>query len=125
MITSEIGLKTRIINGIELYTVSAIATDTYRAEAKQDHNLNNDELERKLTGMVMAAKKLSRIMDEKYLYKFGGFRLTVNEKTHKIETISWCRWDNQSYIGKEERQKLYDSYELLGLSRRGKIKQVA
>lgn len=46
--------------------------------------------------------------------------MIVNERTKKIETISWLRDNHASYgITKEIGKKLKQNYKLLGLNSRG------
>ena len=118
--------KDTVINGVELYSVSRSAMEVYLNEAKQDANLSYKNLEMKLTAIKMVADEISEISPNKFNYRFGGFLMTVNEKTRKIETIHWLRYDTHiSYVSDKKRKKLKEIYFQMGLSLRGKIKCVA
>lgn len=77
------------INEIELYSLSNVALDIYRKEARRDKNLSRDILERKFTAMIINSKEMSVLAQNKHIYKFGSFVLIVNERTKKIEVIAW------------------------------------
>ena len=115
------GLKNRIVNGIELYSVSSVATDIYQREAHQQKDLTNEELELKLTALALSAKKVGEVSDIKDMYQFGGFFMTINKRTRKIETVHWSHDNHHSKINQFQIELLKENYLKLGLTVNGNV----
>jgi len=114
-------LSNRIVNGVELYSVSSVATDAYQREAHQQADLTNEELELKLTALVLSAKKVGEVSDIKDMYQFGGFFMTVNKRTRKIETVHWSHDNHRSKINQFQIEHLKENYLKLGLTVNGNV----
>jgi hypothetical protein len=69
-------------------TLSSVALETYRKQSKQQKNLDRDILELKLTAIANNSEKLGTV-GNKRVYKFGSLVMLINEKTLRIETLTW------------------------------------
>jgi len=109
----------KIVNGIEVYSISNVAFDIYKKNAKNDKDISRDVLERKLTAMVLSTA-VNNKLNGKNVYRFSGFAMIINERTKKIETISWLRDTHSAYISEQGTyKKLRQNYKLLGLNSKG------
>jgi hypothetical protein len=100
-------------------TLSSVALDTYRKDAKQYKNLDRDILELKLTAIANNSEKLGQI-GKCRVYKFCGLILLIDEKHSRIETITWRNDLHKScMVTKETAIKLKADYKSLGLSQSG------
>jgi hypothetical protein len=100
-------------------TLSSVALETYRKEAKQFSNLDRDILELKLTAIANNSEQLG-IVDNKRVYKFCGLIMLINEKHKRIETLTWRNDLHKScMVTKETAIKLKQDYNKLGLSKSG------
>ena len=100
-------------------TLSSVALDTYRKEARQHSNLERDVLELKLTAIANNSEKLG-VIGNKRVYKFGSFIMLINEKNSRIETLTWRNDLHKGYrMPKEVQDKLKEDYRNLGLSNTG------
>lgn len=108
------------INGIELYTIHKEAFNTYKKEVRQGANATIETIQRKLTALVINATEKRKIFKNKFMCRFGGFVMVVNEDTKMIEVLYW---DNEkthkSRVPKEVVAKLTETYKILGLSSSG------
>jgi hypothetical protein len=113
-------LERNIVNGIELYTIGNQALKDYRDGAKKDKNISRDILERKLTGLILNCFEKKRIVENKYMCRFGTFVMVVNEFTRMIETILWDTDNHTSRpVPKYKWQNLINTYKQLGLNKSG------
>lgn len=109
----------KVVNGIEIYSISNVAFNIYKNNAKRDTNISRDVLERKLTAMILS-NNIHTKLNGKYVYRFSGFAMIVNEDSKKIETISWIKDTHASTrITKEMRNNLRKNLKLLGLNSKG------
>lgn len=113
-------LERQLINGIEVYTVSALAQKTYRENAKHGKNISLTVLERKLTGLIMNCYEKKHVFEDKYMCRIGSFKMIVNETTKMVEVILW---DTESHschgLTRDKFQGLMEVYQKLGLSKNG------
>lgn len=98
-------------------TLSIEALKYYRKEASNFRNLEKDILE--LTAMANNSEKLGTV-GEKQVYKFGCLIMLINERTSRIETLTWRNFSHHGYkMTKEQHKKLRDDFKSLGLSSTG------
>ena len=112
--------KEREINGVKIYSLSNEAFGIYRREARRDADIPRDILEVKLNAMILSTNIIKSGFNGKLNYRFGGFCITVNPRTEKIETVSWYKEDHYNHGNRKiMTNKLEKNYELLGLNKEG------
>lgn len=101
------------------FTVSSVAYDTYKKEAKNDNNISREVLERRLTAMINNATKMGQT-GNKTVFKFGSFVMLVDEIRKRIETITWRNELHKGYrMDKKIINNLKRDYQRLGLNKAG------
>lgn len=100
-------------------TLSSVALDNYRKEARQHSKLDRDVLELKLTAIANNSEKLGQVGDKR-VYKFGSMIMLINERTLRIETLDWRNELHKGYrMSKDVQDRLKEDYRALGLSNTG------
>jgi len=100
-------------------TLSSLALDNYRKEARQQKNLDRDILELKLSAIANNSEKLG-VVGNKRVYKFCGLIMLINEKHFRIETLTWRNELHKSCkVTKETAMKLKQDYKVLVLNNSG------
>ncbi|MCR8641489.1 hypothetical protein NV379_02355 [Paenibacillus sp. N1-5-1-14] len=111
-----------IINDIEIYSISNPALENYRKYAKKAASIEREVLERKLTAIIVNSTDMSSVLNNKRVYRFGGFTMIANERTKKIEVLTWDFDSHKPSIGfaaREMSNRLKKTYKELGLSSTG------
>lgn len=110
---------------MKIYSVSNVAREIYRKEAKRDKNIPVNILSLKLSALINNAKKLgTTCCGKKINYAFGNCVLTVNPRTNKIEVIGWkdvkhVSKRDKNFVTAEMIEGLKRDYSLLGLNSQG------
>jgi hypothetical protein len=105
---------------IQIYDISPAALRYYKNNVHRGKKSNDEIIQRKLTGLIMCSSTKKKIEPQKFIYKFSGFNIVVNEEKKLIE---WLYWNKESHLGprtsKEERERLHKIYKTLMLSDSG------
>lgn len=110
----------KVVNEIELYNLTDSVIQKYRNEAKNFRNIDMETLERRLTAIVLNARKLKIESEYDTKYKLSGCYIHVNEPLKLIIDIGWYDEEHSSWgEGKERINKLINTYLKLGLNQRG------